>query len=61
MTGNIIEERKAKYAEWREEHNFPQFEPPTGICWYCNKQIFEICEGISGITGCPHCHKSYVD
>lgn len=53
--------RKARYAQWREEHNFPQFEPSTGICWYCKKQIFEICEGTEAITGCPHCNHSYVD
>jgi hypothetical protein len=41
------------------------FAPTSGICWTCNKQIYnkitleEAGEGL--ITGCPYCHSSFDD
>jgi len=61
MDNNIIEERIKRYAEWRKEHNCPQFEPKNGICWHCHRQIFEKCDGAQSITGCPFCNRTYVE
>ena len=43
------------------------FAPSDGICWRCHRSIFG--EGgysreyaaAHSITGCPHCHRSFVD
>ena len=56
-----IKSRIEKYAKWRKEHSFPQFEPPGGICWNCKRQIFEIWDGTEAVTGCPYCHISYCE
>lgn len=56
-----IQMRIEKYAVWRQEHNWPQFEPANGICWTCGKQIFKIYDGTEDITGCPYCHRSYCE
>ena len=51
---------KEKESVWR-------FAPRNGICWYCHRditkdpKIIEIIERGDYITGCPYCHKSYVD
>jgi len=55
-----IQARKAKYAAWRKEHNYSQFEPSNGIYWNCKKQIFKIHDGTKSITGCPFCHRTFV-
>jgi len=57
--------------KYNEENGYPQFAPAYGTCWYCGKNIYEDYEeskgislesaGSEGITGCPHCHASYVD
>jgi hypothetical protein len=59
-----------------EEKGYPHFAPRNGICWSCNRNIYEQIEhhnynfstGISVesaasglVTGCPHCYKSYCD
>lgn len=49
------------------EHEIPHFAPHNGICWNCNRNIYDdggISVEESGsrlITGCPFCHRSYVD
>ena len=50
------------------KHNLPMFAPSNGICWRCRKNIYEGEYGISVekagsmlITGCPYCHRTYVD
>lgn len=44
-----------------QEKQYPHFAPQNGICWSCNRQIFEIETGLSLVTGCPFCHRSYCD
>lgn len=58
---NIEQER------YCDEHKFPHFAPRTGTCWCCGKNIYaeggiSVEEaGLRLITGCPFCHRSYVD
>ena len=61
ITDELIQARKQQYAEWREKHKVSQFEPPSGECWNCGNQIFKVYDGTSTITGCPFCHRSFVD
>ena len=39
----------------------PHFAPRNGICWSCQRQIYEELDGTSYVTGCPFCHRSYCD
>lgn len=73
---NIQEAVKAQ-AKYCEENEFPLFAPVGGCCWRCGKNIYapvqygnnqEYTSGITvkragsePITGCPHCHYSFVD
>lgn len=51
--------------------SFPHFAPSSGVCWKCNRNIYQnyrlgnrisIGErGKSPVTGCPHCNRSYCD
>ena len=50
------------------KHNLPMFAPSNGICWRCGRNIYEGERGVSVeragamlITGCPYCHRTYVD
>jgi len=48
-----------------KENNVEVFCPSDGICWGCNRQIFdkislETCE-TKLITGCPYCNGSFVE
>lgn len=63
-TFNIVLATKAQ--ENYTEHS-PLFAPSDGVCWKCNKQIYSE-GGISVekasselVTGCPFCHRSFVD
>lgn len=47
--------------EYCTKNKLPQFAPPSGICWSCRRQIYEVESGNSLVTGCPHCHWSYCD
>lgn len=64
-------EAQAKYLR---DTGTPDFPPANGRCWRCGKNIYEQIDhgtyksGISVeeastrlVTGCPHCHRSYVD
>lgn len=52
---------------YTKQNHDPRFAPEDGFCWSCGKQIY----GGRGydlhrasnelITGCPHCHRSYLD
>lgn len=57
-----------------KENEIPHFAPYDGRCYRCHKQIYEeikhdnystgitVEEAGSGlVTGCPHCHYSFVD
>ena len=65
-TEEIIEARKAQ-AELCKERGLPHFAPDNGVCWRCNKNIYQNYEtsmGVTGkefVTGCPHCNRSYCD
>lgn len=61
----------AKAIEAQKIYSFaralPVFAPSDGKCWKCNKNIYSE-GGVSVekastelITGCPHCHRSFVD
>jgi hypothetical protein len=53
------------------EKSYPHFAPSNGVCWKCNRNIYQnyeidnrISDGETGekfITGCPHCNRSYCD
>lgn len=64
----------AAQKRYCEENGFPHFAPYSGICYSCGRQIYAVCQvgriatGITveeasskPITGCPHCHMSFVD
>ncbi|MEG0471300.1 MAG: hypothetical protein RR588_03100 [Solibacillus sp.] len=73
---NVLESTKAQ-AEYCTENKAPHFAPKSGVCWNCNKNIYQehpnkynpnIMSGISVeeakkqlVTGCPHCNRSYCD
>jgi len=70
-TDTEISECVQKQKQLCKEKNYPHFAPNSGICWKCNRNIYQnyiigdrISHGKSGeefITGCPHCHRSYCD
>ncbi len=53
------------------EKGYPHFAPSSGVCWKCNRNIYQnyqiedrISNGETGqslVTGCPHCNRSYCD
>jgi len=65
---NNCREAQAKYCA---EKGHPHFAPGSGICWKCNRNIYQNYEtngrisagktGESLVTGCPHCYRSYCD
>lgn len=72
---NINEAREAQ-ERYCKENGLPYFAPDDGICYRCNKNIYEkikrhgtsIERGISVelagtnlITGCPHCSWSFCE
>lgn len=61
-------------ANFQKENGYPDFAPKSGRCFRCGRNIYDLIEigtrktGISVekasselITGCPHCHYSFVD
>ena len=64
---SIVEENIRKQEEYCRKNKVPFFAPyKTGYCWSCGKQIFNGSDenGYYSehlITGCPHCHRSFVD
>lgn len=73
---NVQESIKAQ-RNYCEKTGAPHFAPRNGVCWSCNKNIYEehpwkynpeITSGIDVeraatelVTGCPHCNRSYCD
>lgn len=57
-------EGQRKYCK---ENNYPHFAPADGICWKCNRNIYEppyiTVEKASNelITSCPYCNISYCE
>lgn len=49
-------------------NGLPMFAPGNGACPYCGRDIYDGPHGYTAkragsslITGCPHCHHSFVD
>lgn len=75
-TFDVLESSKAQ-VEYCKETGAPHFAPRNGVCWNCNKNIYQelphkhhttIMCGITVeqaknqlVTGCPHCNRSYCD
>ncbi|MGJ9460079.1 hypothetical protein [Oceanobacillus sp. CF4.6] len=67
---NVLESIQGQ-KKYCEEQNLPHFAPGNGICWNCNRNIYEPGNkgfGITSeqarnelVTGCPHCNRSYCD
>lgn len=59
----ITARRKAQ-IKYCTEHSI-LFAPSDGICWNCGKQIYDAITleyaSTQLVTGCPHCHRSFVD
>ncbi len=60
-----VKEKIKLQAEYQKRTHSPDFAPSDGVCWSCNRQIYEVLskEYVSTrlITGCPLCHRSYCD
>lgn len=56
-----VEDARQAHARLCEERRLPQFAPSNGVCWSCRRQIFEVLDGHSYVTGCPFCHRSFCD
>ena len=65
MEEYTIEEKIDAQAKYCEENDVPHFAPYTGRCWACGRQIYNKISYERAanrlITGCPYCHRSYVD
>jgi hypothetical protein len=49
-----------------KEKGYPDFAPSNGICFRCQKNIYQDYEragktGLTHVTGCPHCNYSYCE
>jgi len=66
-TGAEINECIENQVKACKENGFPHFAPSNGRCWKCNKNIYQNygrkqgATGLTPITGCPHCNRSYCD
>lgn len=59
-------EAAEKQAAYCKKKDLPHFAPRNGICWSCQKDIYEHERtareaGSNLITGCPWCCRSYCD
>ncbi len=62
MTRTIdVAQAREAHAQLCKERGLPHFAPRNGVCWSCYRQIFEVLDGSSYVTGCPFCHRSYCD
>ncbi|MEJ7737422.1 MAG: hypothetical protein WKF97_08350 [Chitinophagaceae bacterium] len=72
-TFDVLKAAEAQ-AELCKQTREPHFAPYQGVCYGCKRNIYEqvdrgsyqtgisvVSAGISHITGCPHCQKSYCD
>ncbi len=72
---NIEKAIKAQH-DYCKNHDIPNFAPALdGTCYHCRRNIYVPIKGPAGyitgitveqagkelITGCPHCHYSFVD
>lgn len=61
-----MNEYAKKQEEFCEKNGYPKFAPRDGVCYSCNKNIYDD-EATAKfadshlITGCPFCSKSYCD
>lgn len=39
----------------------PLFAPDDGRCFGCARQIYDVLDGRSHVTGCPFCMRSFCD
>ena len=67
MSIDIIARRDAQ-RQYCRANSVPMFAPTTGFCPNCGRNIYdgpygytEAKAGSTLITGCPYCHRSYVD
>lgn len=64
----------ASQKQYCKDNNDPHFAPEDGFCYSCGQQIYADISNVFGtswgyadraskelITGCPHCHRSYID
>jgi hypothetical protein len=42
-------------------NNLPRFAPRDGVCGVCGEQIYSVEDGMTHITGCPICGRSYCE
>jgi len=60
-----VEQKLAAQVEYCRVNKLPLFVPANGICWKCNKQIFDAIgdrrASTELITGCPYCSRSFCD
>ena len=63
-----IDEKMEIYKKVCAEHNFPDFVPPSGVCFHCHRKVFEDYPHSKdadphdwSITCCPHCNTTFCD
>lgn len=56
-----IAERIAAQEAYCTRAGVPNFTPSDGRCYGCGRQVFDLRDGTTHITSCPHCHKSFAD
>lgn len=56
-----ISKRIQAQKDYLEKSGEPHFAPKDGRCFNCKRQIYEIEDGTTLVTGCPHCHRSYCE
>lgn len=61
QSSNKISEAIAAQNKLCADKGLPHFAPYDGVCWSCYRQIYDELDGLSFITGCPYCHRSYCD
>jgi hypothetical protein len=49
-----------------KEKDLPHFAPSDGLCYDCRKSIYQDYnrpgwDGLTHVTGCPHCNYSYCE
>jgi len=62
--GHTVQEKIEAQREFCKRTKTPHFAPGNGVCWRCGRQIYDRISMESAanhlVTGCPHCHRSYV-
>ena len=60
-TENRIAAATRAQGQLCSDRKLPQFAPRDGVCWSCYRQIYDVLDGTSYVTGCPFCYRSYCD